>query len=106
MSSRALATTGAGAPTALVRDVGDLLAGSADVAEERAQLFDEQRGLFEGGEVAAAVELVPVAQVLEAALGPPAGDAEDLLGKDRAAGGNLDRAVVDVAEALPVQPRR
>lgn len=68
---------------------------SAHVAEERPELLDEQLGLLESGEVAAAVELAPVAQVAEAALGHSPGKAEDLLWEDRAAGRRVDRRQID-----------
>ena len=46
--------------------------GSANGAEERPHLVDEHAGHLEGGEVAAPIELVPVADVGEPPLGPPA----------------------------------
>ena len=61
------------------------LASSAGVAERCPHLVDEQVRLLEGGEVPALVELVPVADVGEAVLGPAPRGAEDLLGEDRQA---------------------
>src|SRR5262245_41336921 len=45
---------------------------SSDQAEEGTDLVDEQLRLFEGGEVAALVELIPVADVEESPRGPAA----------------------------------
>ena len=78
-------------------------AGSAHGAERVADLGDEQLRLLERGEVAAPVELVEVAQVGEAGLGPAPGAAEDLVREDRDAARHLDRAEVDVLERLPVE---
>src|SRR5207249_6656511 len=79
---------------------------SSHCPEERAHLFHELLGLLEGGEVAALVELVPVADVLEAALGPSSRRPEDLLGEDGAAHGDGDIVAVARAKALPVHAGR
>src|SRR5262245_6528871 len=79
---------------------------SANEAEERSQLVDEQRGFFEGGEVAAAVQLVPIAQVGVVGFGPPPGGAEYLLREDGTADGHADRLRADAMEALPVEAGR
>src|SRR3954469_22198592 len=79
--------------------------------EERAQLIDKQLGLLECGEVAAAIRLVPVADVREAPLGPSPRRALELMRKDGAAGWNRHTVAragrdpfVDLPDALPVQP--
>ena len=61
------------------------LDGLAHRAEALPHVLHEELGLLEGGEVAALVRLVPEPEVREAALGPAARGAEDLLGEDRAA---------------------
>src|SRR4051812_14019327 len=78
--------------------------------EAGADLLHEQLGLLEGGEVAALRRLAPVADVLVAPGGPAARRSVDLLGEDRAPGGDLDSVLGpliepfrDRGEALPVQ---
>src|SRR3954454_17980565 len=87
--------------------------GSTNQAEERPHLVHELLRLLECGEMAAAVGLVPVPDVAEAPLGPPAGRSLELPGEDRAPGRHVDRVarlagdpLVDLAHALPVQPGR
>src|SRR5580704_18912938 len=60
--------------------------------EAGADFADERLGLLERGEVAALIQFVPVLHVRELLVGPAAGRAEDLLGEDRAADRNRDRA--------------
>src|SRR5947209_14024504 len=79
---------------------------SAHAPEEGAQLVDEQLGLLERREVSAALQLVPVTKIGEAPLRYASGEAEDLLGKDRASGRDADGRDVGVAEAFPVEPGR
>src|SRR5947199_5865578 len=55
---------------------------SSHETEERTDLLHVRLGLLERRKVAALVELVPVADVAEAPLGPAARRAEDLLGED------------------------
>ena len=57
----------------------------------RSELVDEQGRLLEGREVAAPVELVPVADVGEPPRGPAAGRPGHLLREDRASRGHVDR---------------
>src|SRR4029450_5969695 len=80
-----------------------MAARSADEAEERPDFVDEQAGLLERGEVTAALDLVPVAQVAEPGRDPPPGEAGDLLWEDRAAGRDAHRVVPTRAQALPVE---
>src|SRR4051812_23891573 len=75
-------------------------------AESAADLVDEERGLLEGGEVAAPVGLAPVAEVGVLLLGPPSRWPEDLLGEHRRGDRHVDRTHAHAAEALPVEPRR
>ena len=84
---------------------------SADEPKESPNLLDKQIRLLEGGEVPASVGLVPVADVEEALLRPSSRRALELLGEDRAAGGNVDRVgraapeihSFTLPEALPVE---
>ena len=74
--------------------------------ERGAQLTHEQIRLFEGGEVTAAVELVPVPDVGVLARRPPPAGTDDLVRVDAAAGRHRDEPLAELAEALPVEPRR
>src|SRR3954468_177365 len=82
--------------------------------KEGLYLLGEQRRLLEGGEVAAAVRLAPVADVAEALFGPAPAWALELVGEDRAAGGDVDEVAwleralepaCDVVQAFPVEAR-
>src|SRR5215469_14452579 len=78
-------------------------------AERGPDFVDEDGWLLEGGEVAALSRLVPVAEARVGFLGPAPGRAEDLLREHRAPDRYLHlvfRQALQLAEALPVQPRR
>src|SRR3712207_999063 len=83
--------------------------GSADRPEGLPHLVGEDFGLFEGREVSAPVDLVPVDEVWPLGLSPRLGSAVDLLWEDCCGHRELDAACIEpaaVAGVLPVDPRR
>ncbi|MFE5143590.1 hypothetical protein ACFRDV_39140 [Streptomyces fagopyri] len=67
---------------------------SENEACELAQFFGEDLRLFEGGEVAAVLGLVPVDEIVVRALSPDLGCGKDVLGGD----GDADRQVEFMAD--------
>src|SRR6266852_3886076 len=76
------------------------------LAKTGSKLFHKQIGLFERGEVAAAIQPVPINQIRIALLGPAARRAEKLFREDAAAHRNSNRFIVPFVEAFPIQTRR
>src|SRR4051794_17683563 len=80
---------------------------SAQRSEGGAELVAEELGLLPGGEVAAAVELVEVDEVVRVGLlGPAARRLVELVGEDADRVGDRDRlGVEEIGLVLPVKTR-
>src|SRR5262245_2574537 len=81
---------------------------SAQRPKAIAQLLREERRLFERGEVTATVELVPMDEAGEEALGPAARRGDNLPGEDAASYRKVDDAAIVLAcdaRMLKVDPR-
>ena len=70
---------------------GDIAEGAlSDEGEEGRHLGDEQRRLFQGGEVAATFGFIPVDDVAEAPLVPAPGGSLEFVGEHAATGRGVD----------------
>src|SRR6266851_4385708 len=78
----------------------------SDLAKASSKLFHKQIGLFERGEVAAAIQPVPINQIRIALLGPTARHAEKLFREDAAAHRYSNRFIAAFVEAFPIETRR
>src|SRR5260370_9808128 len=78
----------------------------SDLAKASSKLFHKQIGLFERGEVAAAIQPVPINQIRIALLGPAARRAEKLFREGAAAHRNSNRFTVAFVEAFTIYTRR
>src|SRR5260370_35102466 len=76
------------------------------LAKAGSKLFHKQIGLFERGEVAAAIQPVPINQIWIALLGPAARHAEKLFREDAPAHWNSNRFRAPFAEAFPILTHR
>src|SRR5260370_34399282 len=76
------------------------------LAKTGSKLSHKQIGMFERGEVAAAIQPVPIKQIRIALLGPAARRAEKLFREDAAAHRNSNRFIVPFVEAFPIETRR
>src|SRR5229473_2440402 len=72
------------------------------LAKAGSKLSYKQVGLLERGEVAAAIQPVPINQIRIALLGPAARRAEKLFREDAAAHRNSNRFIVAFVEAFPI----